>query len=100
VDNVTWRDPPEAPGGRRVTPAYEGEARALRLHPGDWKVIDSFPAAQASAARNLAVSVRTGRLQVFRPPGAFEAVSRTEEEHDERGHLVKVVNVYARFTGS
>jgi hypothetical protein len=91
VVNVTWKEPPERPSGRR----FEAEAEAMRSHPGAWVLLDSYLPEEGTMARSMGNSIRIGRYTAMRPAGAFEARTATEENE----HGGRTVNVYARYVG-
>jgi hypothetical protein len=95
---LTWQEPPD--GEKRKGPLFADEAALLRQHPGRAAVIEKFPVDLAPRARSLSHNISSGRYSAFQPPGSFGSRSITEEEHDEHGVLVRVVNVYAWFTGA
>jgi hypothetical protein len=72
-------------------------AGQLRAHPGQPAIIMTFPPVRAQSARSMAMNIRRGRYQAFRPPGTFDAVSRTEIEDGAGGVPRPVVNVYACY---
>lgn len=88
---VTFRNPPDRPGGNG--PSYTDEAAQIRANPGQWGIIKQFPYEQAVRARTMAARINTGVLAMFRPAGAWSA--RTAVEDGEDGG--RVVNVYACF---
>jgi len=87
-DPIHWQDPPPPgrPGGR--TSQWEPVAARLRANPKRWARIATFGKSRAASASALANSINKG-TPAWAPRGAFEAVSRKEDNG---------VNVYARYT--
>ena len=77
---MKWEDPSVTPRVYNST-KWRAEARTLRANPGRWALLTQ---AEGHKARNLVWQIKTGRLQAFRPAGAFQSVSRAG-------------SVYARF---
>jgi len=93
---MKWAEPPN-PDQRRFGVIWKEEAEQLKAHPNQWAIIKSWSLDTVRArgkASSLASEVRNGKHLAFRPQGAFEAVSRQEEEDGK-----EVVNVYARYIG-
>ena len=76
---MKWEDPSVTP--RVYNTKWRDEARILRANPGRWALLTET---EGQKARNLVWQIKTGRLQAFRPAGAFQSVSRAG-------------SVYARF---
>lgn len=83
---MKWENPPLSRKHHRGGKVWADEAAELRAHPGTWGILAECPLAKAQYARQLAYAVKTGGYVAFRPEGAFDAVSRAEEN---------VVKVYA-----
>jgi hypothetical protein len=96
VTDVVWREPPARPGRRH---RFAQEAAQMREHPGEWLLLGTFPLSQSSSARSMGNSIRIGRYTTLRPAGAFDYQTATEDAHDSKGKLTRVVNVYARYVG-
>lgn len=92
-----WQDPPATGAGRKTASAWTDEAESLRENPGRWKIVKVYPTAKDITARAVGSGIRNGRYTAFRPVGAWEARTATENDPDTPGR--KVVNVYARFIG-
>ena len=78
---MKWEDPSVTQRAYNST-KWRAEARTLRANPGRWALLAQTEG--TNEARNLAWQIKTGRLQAFRPAGAFQSVSRAG-------------SVYARF---
>jgi hypothetical protein len=59
--------------------AFVEEAALLRANPGRWRVITTYPLDQRPTAYTIAMRVRQGMYTAFRPVGAWESVTRTEQ---------------------
>jgi hypothetical protein len=80
-------------------------ASTLKLQKGEWAIVEEKPLEGdpksdeardlRSKASNRASLIKNGRLAPFRPPGVFDAVSRSEVT--EEGN--NVVRVYAMYQG-
>ena len=68
----------ELPKDGRTRTNWPAIAQALRANPGAW--------AKVEGAEHVAMSIRRGRLQAFRPVGHFEATLRQGQ-------------VFARYVG-
>jgi hypothetical protein len=64
----------DLPGGASVERKWEQEAKELRANPGQWGRITTKKS--QSQATNLRTNIRKGILVAFRPPAAFEVVTR------------------------
>ncbi|MHA4776033.1 hypothetical protein L1085_016175 [Streptomyces sp. MSC1_001] len=63
-------------------------AAQLRERPGEWAHI--FSMGSVTSATSRAYDIQNGRIAAYRPPGAFEARSRTADG---------TYRVYARYIG-
>jgi len=87
---LIWQEvPPEAVArARNYGTAYAEQAQRLRAAPGRSAIIKKFKPEDDENARVLTNSIKSGRLKAFRPPGAFGALTHTENG---------TVNVYAWY---
>ena len=100
---ITWEAPSET--RHHSSNASKAIADALRAQKGQWavveeRVIPGDPKGEEAQsirrnASNRASLIKNGRLQPFRPPGAFDAASRSKILDDG----TNVVRVYAVFLG-
>lgn len=111
TDEIQWKQP----AGRAQAGAASRIADVLRANPQNWAIIEEHPVpvspdgadedtkdkvrqqskqvrAKASSRASL---IKKGRVAAYRPVGAFEAVSRSED--DDNGK--RVIRVYARYLG-
>lgn len=79
---------PRTGQGRRAGSQWDAVALALAAHPGRWGLIFEGPKTRASA---LAAAVNEGRIQCWRPAGAFYAVYRSRCTGEQA--------VYAKYIG-
>jgi hypothetical protein len=89
MSSAVFRNPP----GRSVPVpgVHDAFARELRANPGQWAVWKTYTGEGAwNRAGPAAQSVRTGRVQSFRPGGTYEATARSEADG---------VVIYARYVG-
>lgn len=84
---VRWETPP-MPNAYRNRIDWPGIAETLRRRPGKWAHIHTDPKPEYAAS--MAGRVRTGVIAAMRPPGTFDAVSRTVDGE---------FRVYARYVG-
>ncbi len=90
---MTRRNPPKQnrqPGHH----VLEEEAEFLREHEGEPHIIRHYPPEDRNNAAQFRQALKSGRLAAFRPAGAFDAVTATEQD-PESGE--PVVNVYAWY---
>lgn len=89
---IRWEDPPPANStGRtnapRRTAFWRAVAAQLREAPGRWALV--CDEVEWNYAGGTAGQITGGRLAAFRPPGSFEAITRTAYGY----------RVYARYIG-
>jgi hypothetical protein len=102
MEIVGWQSPSARQSSSTTN---QNIASALKLQKGEWAIVEEKPLEGdpkgdeakdlRSKASNRASLIKNGRLAPFRPPGVFDAVSRSEVT--EEGN--NVVRVYAMYQG-
>lgn len=99
MNQVQWKQPPEAEDSYEPKLTLEEIANQLRARPGEWALVRSYPEHRWTSARTMAHDIMIGRSKHFRPLESFEAKTAKEDGTDDNGNPVREVNVYARYVG-
>lgn len=88
---LRWENPPPSrtghAGPKPLTDVYQTIREELMARPDEWAVIHEGP---NKSCTSLANQFRRGKYRAFYPIGAFEFVSRTDNEQGR---------IYARYLG-
>lgn len=89
MSELTWEEPPGTGAwAAGIRGKHAQVAAQLKEHPGQWAKIPVTGG--PVTARNMAYQIRKGEMAAYKPPGAFEAVSRTVDGQ---------TCLYARYVG-